>query len=275
MTFNTYLVDHVKGVILSLIFAVPLLYIILWVMSDFNKLWWLYTFFILAGFNLLLMSIYPNIIAPLFNKFTPLTDTELKGKIDVLLSKCGFISNGVFVMDGSKRSNHGNAYFTGFGKNKRIVFYDTLLNNLTHDEVLAVLAHELGHFSKKHIINQMAFMFSMIFVVLYVLHLMMNQDWFYALFNISYFNNACALVGFIILSSFLSLPFAPIYNLLARKHEFEADHYAKQNSDKKDLISGLVKLYKDNASTLTPDSLYVKFYYSHPPASMRIAKLEE
>ncbi len=274
MTLGLFIKDLVKGSLLGMIIGVPLLYLVMWLMNSLGATWWLWVWGVMVIFNLLILTIYPTFIAPLFNKFTPLEDLELKARIETLLSECGFKSQGVFVMDGSKRSSHGNAYFTGLGASKRIVFFDTLLKQLSHDEIIAVLAHELGHFKHKHILKQMLTSFGIMLVGLFVFSLLINQSWFYAGLNVSQINPASGLLLLFILTSIISLPLAPLSSFMSRKNEFEADDFAKAHANKQDLISGLVKLYRDNASTLTPDDLYVKFYYSHPPANLRIANLE-
>lgn len=275
MTMRLFIVDLVKGTAIALLIGTPLLYLVIWLMQNLGNSWWLWVWLVLVAFNLLILLIYPTFIAPLFNKFTPLEDLELKQKIETLLEKCGFKSQGVFVMDGSKRSSHGNAYFTGLGSSKRIVFFDTLLKQLSHDEIIAVLAHELGHFKHKHIIKQMIISFGITLVGLYLFSLFISHEWFYTGMNVSVMNNASGLILLFIITNLVSLPLAPISSFMSRKNEFEADDFAKKHSNSKDLINGLVKLYRDNASTLTPDDLYVKFYYSHPPASTRIANLEK
>jgi len=275
MTIGLFITDMIKGTLITLAIGVPLLYLVLWLMSNLGSMWWLWVWLVLVGFNLLILLIYPTFIAPLFNKFTPLEDLELKTKIETLLQDCGFKSQGVFVMDGSKRSSHGNAYFTGLGASKRIVFFDTLLKQLNHEEIIAVLAHELGHFKHKHIIKQMVISFGITLVGLYIFSLLINNSWFYSGLNVTEMNNATGLLLLFIITNLVSLPLAPLSSFMSRKNEFEADDFAKQHSNKNDLINGLVKLYRDNASTLTPDDWYVKFYYSHPPASVRIANLEK
>ena len=275
MTKKLFIFDLLKGILLAIIIGIPLLYAVLWLMNNMGSLWWLWVFAVLVSFNLLMLVLYPTIIAPLFNKFTPLDDLELKSRIEALLSKCGFQSQGVFIMDGSKRSSHGNAYFTGLGKSKRIVFFDTLIKQLNHNEIEAVLAHELGHFKHKHIVKQMIISFTITLITLYGLSLLLNSTWFYNALGVTSINHANALLLFSIAIGFISFPFAPLSSYFSRKNEFEADDFAKQNSNQEWLVNGLVKMYRDNASTLTPDELYVKFYYSHPPASVRIANLEK
>jgi len=237
-----------------------------------------------VGFNLIILSVYPTWIAPLFNKFTPLEDASLKARIEQLMQKCGFKSSGLFVMDGSRRSSHGNAYFTGFGKNKRIVFFDTLLSHLNPPEIEAVLAHELGHFKRNHVIKRILLTFTMSLVFLWLLGYLMNQDWFYqglgvfssneTLANISSHSTAMALLLFFLVMPTFTFLFQPLSSLYSRKHEFEADAYAVEKASAGDLIQALVKLYQDNAATLTPDPLHSAFYDSHPPASVRIARLQ-
>lgn len=274
-TLKLFISDLVKSTLLGLIIGVPLLYLVMWLMNNLGNQWWLWVWGVLVVFNLLILIIYPTFIAPLFNKFTPLEDLELKAKIEQLLATCGFKSQGVFVMDGSKRSSHGNAYFTGLGASKRIVFFDTLLKQLSQEEIIAVLAHELGHFKHKHILKQMIISFGITLFGLYIFSLLINQVWFYAGLHVSQISNASGLLLLFILIGLISLPLAPLSSFMSRKNEFEADDFAKAHANKQDLINGLVKLYRDNASTLTPDELYVKFYYSHPPASVRIKNLEQ
>ncbi|MFN8769844.1 MAG: M48 family metallopeptidase [Neisseriaceae bacterium] len=275
MTIGLFIRDTIKSLILSAIIGIPLLYLILWLMSVMGNLWWFWVWCALSVFSILIMLIYPTFIAPLFNKFTPLEDESLRTRIYDLLNKCGFKSSGIFVMDGSKRSSHGNAYFTGIGKSKRIVFFDTLLKHLTHEEIEAILAHELGHFKRKHIIKQIGLSFIINLIAFYILGLLINQPDFYHALGVNNITNYNALILFIFALGIVVFPFSPITSYLSRKNEFEADDFAKQYSNKDALISGLVKLYKENASTLTPDDIYAKFYYSHPPASIRIAHLEK
>ena len=274
-TVKLFIVDLVKNLVLSLIIGIPFLYLVLWLMDAMGEYWWLWVWGVFVAFNLLMLIIYPTFIAPLFNKFLPLSDEELKTKINNLLIKCGFKSSGVFVMDGSKRSSHGNAYFTGFGKTKRIVFFDTLIKQLNHNEIEAVLAHELGHFKLKHIVKQIILSFAIAGATLYILSLLINAVPFYNALGVISVTNYNGLLLFMLVIGVVSFPLAPIMSYFSRKNEFEADDFAKRYTDKNDLINGLVKMYRDNASTLTPDELYVKFYYSHPPASVRIAALEK
>jgi len=275
ITIKLFILDTIKSMVLFAVIGIPLLYIVLWLMTIMGSLWWIWVWATFCAFNIILMLAYPTFIAPIFNKFIPLTNEELRIKINNLLKKCGFQSNGIFVMDGSKRSSHGNAYFTGIGKTKRIVFFDTLINKLTPNEIEAILAHELGHFKKKHIIKQIIVSFLISLMTLFVLSLLINQPMFYNALGITIPNNANALILFALGLNVVMFPFSPLSSYLSRKNEFEADDFAKKYSNKDDLISGLIKLYKENSSTLAPDELYAKFYYSHPPASIRIAHLEQ
>lgn len=274
ITVKLFIIDLIKTTLLSCILGIPFLYLILWLMAIMGTFWWLWVWIAFVTFNILMLLIYPTFIAPIFNKFTPLADADLKVRIDNLLTKCGFQSRGVFVMDGSKRSAHGNAYFTGIGKSKRIVFFDTLMKQLNHVEIEAVLAHELGHFKRKHVMKQMWISFGIALLALYILGLLINNVSFYNALGVSSVNNANGLLLFMLALGVVTFPLAPLSSYFSRKNEFEADAFAKEHANKDDLISGLVKMYKDNASTLTPDDLYVKFYYSHPPASVRIAHLQ-
>jgi STE24 endopeptidase len=240
--------------------------------------WWLYAWTAWIAFNLFLLAIFPTWIAPLFNKFTPLEDESLKTRIEQLMKKCGFKSSGLFVMDGSRRSKHGNAYFTGFGKTKRIVFFDTLLSSLKPGEIEAVLAHELGHFKHRHVIKRIIVSFVMSLGFFWLLNYLMNQHWFYEGLGVSVAatpETAMALLLFFLVMPVFTFLFHPVSSIYSRKHEFEADAYAAQNSSADDLIRALVKLYQDNAATLTPDPLHSTFYDSHPPAAIRVAHLED
>lgn len=272
-TVKTFIVDMVKGVILGLIIGVPLLYIILWLMEQAGDLWWIYAWVVLTVFSLLMMWIYPTWIAPIFNKFEPLEEGTTLDRITGLLDRCGFNSNGVYVIDGSKRSSHGNAYFSGFGRNKRIVFFDTLLKMLNDDELEAVLAHELGHFKKKHIIKGMLISFTTTFVALAILAWLMKTEWFFHALGISEASTYMALLLFTLILPVFTFILSPLLSMFSRKNEFEADAFAAEQTDANDLIKALVDLYRENASTLTPDPLYSAFYDSHPPAPVRIAHL--
>ncbi len=277
MSVGMFFADLIKQGLLMVLFGAPLLFCILWLMEKTGEHWWLYAWAAWMIFNLFLLAIFPTWIAPLFNRFTPLEDASLKTRIEQLLNKCGFKSSGLFVMDGSRRSKHGNAYFTGFGKTKRIVFFDTLLTSLEPQEIEAVLAHELGHFKHRHVIKRIAASFIMSLVFFWLLGFLMNQSWFYEGLGVSVTtlpNTAMALLLFFLVMPVFTFLFHPISSIYSRKHEFEADAYAAKNASANDLISALVKLYQDNASTLTPDPLHSTFYDSHPPAVSRVAHLQ-
>ena len=277
MTRGMFFTDLIKQSVLGLLLGAPLLFCFLWLMEKMGENWWLYAWFAWIAFNLFVLAIYPTWIAPLFNKFTPLEDAALKTRIEQLMNKCGFKASGLFVMDGSRRSNHGNAYFTGFGKTKRIVFFDTLLSRLNPGEIEAVLAHELGHFKHRHVIKRIATSFAMSLAFLWILGYLMEQSWFYEGLGVSVStvpSTAMALLLFFLVMPVFTFLFHPISSIYSRKHEFEADAYAAQNSSADDLIHALVKLYQDNAATLTPDPLHSAFYDSHPPAAIRVAHLQ-
>jgi STE24 endopeptidase len=259
--------------LLSLAIGVPLLALILGVMDSVGGLWWLLAWAILMGFSFLMGWAFPTFIAPLFNKFTPLPDEGLKQRIEALLDRCGFHSKGVFVMDGSRRSGHGNAYFTGMGTSKRIVFFDTLVESLDHDELEAVLAHELGHFKHRHVIKMLVTSASLSLAGFAVLGWLSGQEWFYTGLGVSKPSNAVALLLFMLASPVFSFFLQPVMAYFQRRYEFEADDFAASQTRASDLINALVKLYRENASTLTPDPLYSAFHYSHPPAAIRIAHL--
>jgi STE24 endopeptidase len=277
MTFKLWFVDLVKGAVLGAVIGLPIAALILWLMGAAGDWWWLWAWAVWMGFNLLLLVVYPTFIAPLFNKFKPLDDETLKARVTELMRRCGFAAKGLFVMDGSKRSAHANAYFTGFGAAKRVVFYDTLLSKLSPGEVDAVLAHELGHFKHKHIIKRIAGLFALSLAGFALLGWLSTQLWFYSGLgvrpNLQGPNDALALLLFLLAVPVFSFFVSPLFALLSRKHEFEADAYAVQQTSGKDLSTALLKLYEDNASTLTPDPVFVKFYYSHPPASERLARM--
>ena len=274
MTFRLYLMDALKSLLVGAILGLPLLAGVLWLMGRMGEHWWIYVWGVWVIFNLLILFIYPAFIAPLFNKFSPLADKATKARIEALLKRCGFTSSGLFVMDGSKRSAHGNAYFTGFGKTKRIVFFDTLLEHLNTEEIEAVLAHELGHFKHRHVMKRIASTFAISLVFLWLLDLLMQTSWFYQGLGVTTQSTANALLLFFMVMPLLSFLLGPIMSAYSRKHEFEADSYAVKQTNSRDLVNALVKLYQDNAATLTPDPLYSKFYDSHPPASVRIAHLK-
>lgn len=283
-TLRLWLADHVKSALVGAALGLPLAALALWLMAQAGPLWWLWLWALWLAFSLLMMVIYPTLIAPLFNRFEPLADEELKARITGLMQRCGFAASGLFVMDGSRRSAHGNAYFTGFGAARRVVFFDTLLSQLTPDEVEAVLAHELGHCKRRHIAKRMVCVAALSLAALALLGWLMQQGWFYAGLGVtpnlppalggSVPNHALALLLFMLAAPVFGLFAAPLMAALSRRHEFEADAFAAAHSSAACLVSALVKLYEDNASTLTPDALYVRFYYSHPPASERIGHLE-
>jgi STE24 endopeptidase len=277
MTWQLWLGDLVKSSLIGAAIGLPIAALILWLMGAAGGLWWLYAWGFWMGFNLLMLVIYPTVIAPLFNKFKPLDDEALKTRVTALMQRCGFAAKGLFVMDGSKRSAHANAYFTGFGASKRVVFFDTLLKTLSPGEVDAVLAHELGHFKHKHIIKRIVSMFAMSLAGFALLGFLSQHAWFYLGLSVrpipSGPNDALALLLFMTAVPVFTVFISPIFAQFSRKHEFEADAYAVARTDGNDLKNALLKLYEDNASTLTPDPLFVKFYYSHPPASERLARM--
>jgi STE24 endopeptidase len=272
-TPRVFISDQLKHLLVLLILGMPLATLVLWLMQDADPLWWLYVWAVWMGFSLLMLWAWPAFIAPLFNKFVPLEDLALKQRIEELLSRCGFQSNGVFVMDGSKRSSHGNAYFSGLGTNKRIVFFDTLLKSLNPDEVEAVLAHELGHFKRRHIQKRIISMAGLSLAGLAILAWLINLPEFYTGLGVTEPSTYMALILFMMVSPIFSLYLQPLLAHFSRKHEFEADDYAAQQSDAAILIQALVKLYEENASTLTPDPIYSAFHDSHPPAPVRVAHL--
>jgi STE24 endopeptidase len=273
-----FFIDMMKGLGVGAAIGIPLLWVILSLMAKAGNLWWLWAWVVLTVFSLLMQWIFPSFIAPLFNKFQPLPDGDLKTQIEALLTRCDFASQGLFVMDGSKRSAHGNAFFAGMGKAKRIVFFDTLIEKLNPGEVEAVLAHELGHFKCKHIRKRLLVSFALSFGMFALLGWISTQVWFYTdlgvMPNLNGYNGGLALALFMLVSPVFSFFFTPLASIASRKHEYEADGFAATKSSAKDLISALVKLYQDNASTLTPDPIYTAFYSSHPPAPLRIANLQ-
>lgn len=273
-TGKTFVIDMIKGIVLGAVIGLPLLAAILWIMGALGNTWWIWAWAFLTAFQLVITWAYPRFIAPIFNKFTELEEGEVKDTVLALLNRCDFVSKGLFVMDASKRSAHGNAYFTGFGKSKRIVFFDTLLEKLTAGEVEAVLAHELGHFKKKHIVKKMAMLFTMSFVGFAVLGWAYSSEVFYHAHGVSTPSAYMALILFSLIAPVYMFFVTPISAWHSRVHEFEADDYAAEYSNAEELISALVKLHKDNASTLTPDPVYANFYYSHPPAPVRITHLK-
>ncbi|WCM87088.1 M48 family metallopeptidase [Acidovorax sp. NCPPB 3576] len=284
MTVRLWLADLAKSTLMGAAIGLPIAALILWLMGAAGPLWWLWAWCAWMGFNLLLMVVYPIFIAPLFNKFQPLEDESLKARVTALMQRCGFAAKGLFVMDGSRRSAHANAYFTGFGAAKRVVFYDTLLRQLSPGEVEAVLAHELGHFRHRHIVKRIVSLFALSLAGFALLGWLSTQGWFYTglgvLPNLSLEgvagsapNDALALLLFLLAVPVFTFFISPLFAQLSRRHEFEADAYAVAQTSGSDLASALLKLYEDNASTLTPDPVYVKFYYSHPPATERLARM--
>ena len=284
MTFKLWLADLLKSTLVGALIGLPLAALMLWLMGAAGTLWWLWAWCVWMGFNLLLMVVYPLFIAPIFNKFKPLDDESLAARVTSLMKRCGFAAKGLFVMDGSRRSAHANAYFTGFGAGKRVVFYDTLLKQLTPEEVEAVLAHELGHFKHKHITRRIIGMFAMSLLGFALLGWLATKGWFYTGLGVmpnfsmpgvagSAPNDALALLLFMLAVPIFSVFLSPVFAQMSRRHEFEADAFAVAQTQGADLASALLKLHKDNASTLTPDPVYVKFYYSHPPAVERLARI--
>jgi STE24 endopeptidase len=277
MTPGLFFSDLIKHSLVGAAIGLPLLWVTLALMETAGNLWWLYAWLLWCGFQLFMIAFYQSLIAPLFNKFTPLEDESLRARIEGLMQRVGFASKGLFVMDGSRRSAHGNAYFSGFGAAKRIVFFDTLLSRLAPNEIEAVLAHELGHFKLNHVIKRLAVMFILSLGFLALLGWLKGQVWFYTglgvtpLMNGS--NDAMALILFMLALPSFTFLFSPLMSITSRKNEFEADAFAAKHSNSGDLISALVKLYEDNASTLTPDPLHSAFYDSHPPASVRVQRL--
>ncbi len=274
MTLRLFVADLAKQAALAAALGLPLVTFVLWLMERMGDLWWLYVWLAWAGFNLLMLLAYPALIAPLFNRFTPLEDRALAERVEQLLARCGFRSSGLYVMDGSKRSAHGNAYFTGFGAAKRIVFFDTLLARLAPAEVEAVLAHELGHYRRHHVWKRIALLFAASAALLWVLGQVIDRPWFYEGLGVEMRTTATALVLFFLVVPVFTFFLEPLASLYSRRHEFEADAYAASHSSAPDLVRALVKLYKDNAATLTPDPLHSAFYDSHPPAAVRIARLK-
>ena len=274
MTLAMYVGDFFKQGAIGILIGVPLLWVVLWLMGNMGNLWWLYVWAVWMGFSLFMLWAYPVFIAPIFNKFNPLVDADLKERIEKLLQRCGFTSSGIFIMDGSKRSSHGNAYFTGLGDNKRIVFFDTLLESLSPEEIEAVLAHELGHFKRKHIQKRLISVSLISLIALAILGALTQMTAFYTGLGVSAPSTYVALLLFMMVAPLFSIYLQPLFAYFSRKHEFEADDFAAAQSDARDLIKALVKLYKENASTLTPDPLYSAFHDSHPPAPVRVSHLE-
>jgi STE24 endopeptidase len=277
MTWRLWVADALKGAVVAVLVGTPIAALILWLMAAAGPLWWLWAWGAWMAFNLLLLVLYPTVIAPLFNKFQPLEDESLKARVTALMQRCGFAAKGLFVMDGSRRSAHANAYFTGFGAAKRVVFFDTLLQRLSPGEVDAVLAHELGHFRHRHILKRIAGLFAMSLAGFALLGWAATRPWFYTGLgvqpNLAGANDALALLLFLLAVPVFSYFVSPLMAQLSRRHEFQADAFAVAQTGAADLRSALLKLYEDNASTLTPDPLYVRFYYSHPPATERLARM--
>ncbi|MGR9046067.1 MAG: M48 family metallopeptidase [Gammaproteobacteria bacterium] len=273
-TAQQFIKDQLLQLGLMAALGLPILALILWVMDSIGEFWWLWAWVILISFSLLMSWLFPTVIAPLFNKFTPMEEGPLKDRIQDLLARCGFNSQGIFIMDGSKRSGHGNAYFTGLGNNKRIVFFDTLVDSLEDEELEAVLAHELGHFKCKHVIKMLIASSVISLISLAILGWLIDEPWFFHGLGVEQPSNAAALLLFMLVSPVFTPFMQPISAYFQRKFEFEADDFAASNAKASKMISGLVKLYEENASTLTPDPLYSAFHYSHPPAAIRIAHLE-
>ncbi|MGE3864627.1 MAG: M48 family metallopeptidase [Burkholderiaceae bacterium] len=276
MTLPLFFADLGKGLLLTLVLGLPLLALVLWLMDSAGGWWWLWAWGVWVAFNLSVLVLYPTVIAPMFNRFEPLADAAVRERVEALLARCGFTARGLYVMDGSKRSAHGNAYFTGLGRAKRIVFFDTLLSRLNVDEIEAVLAHELGHFRRRHVPKRIAMMFALSLAGLALLGWLSLQPWFYQGLGLTpdpQGQGAAALVLFFLVLPSFTLPLQPLGSLLSRRHEFEADAFAADQTRAQSLIDALVKLYEDNASTLTPDPVHSAFYDSHPPASQRIGRL--
>ena len=274
MTWQLFVADLCKQTLLGLLLGVPLILCVLWLMQQSGELWWLHAWLVWSGFNLLMIAVYPTLIAPWFNRFSPLDDESLRSRLQALLDKCHFRARGLFVMDGSRRSSHGNAYFTGFGAARRIVLFDTLISRLTPAELEAVLAHELGHFHHRHILKRMVVLFALSLGFLALLGWTAQQPWFHVGLGVSTVSDAMSLLLFFMAVPCFTFLLHPLASLSSRKHEYQADAYAAQQAQRDDLISALVKLYQDNAATLTPDPLHSTFYDSHPPATLRIAHLQ-
>ena len=274
MSVALFFVDLAKQAALGALFGIPLLLCVMWLMGRMGDWWWIYVWLTWVAFSLVVHILYPTLIARWFNKFRPLEDAGLKERIEGLLAKCGFRARGLFVMDSSRRSSHGNAYFTGFGAAKRIVLFDTLISRLSGPEIEAVLAHELGHFSRRHVWKRMGLAFGASLAILCLLGWLIGQEWFYAALGVRSRSTAMALVLFFMVVPVFSFLLQPLASLYSRRHEFEADAYAARVADPRDLVRALVKLYEDNAATLTPDPLHSAFYDSHPPAASRIARLQ-
>lgn len=273
-TIKTFIGDLAKSALVFLALGTPLILLVLWLMANGGRWWWLYVWLTWLAFSLLMMWTYPILIAPLFNKFRPLADESLRSRIEALLERNGFASRGIYVMDGSSRSTHGNAYFTGLGSNKRIVFFDTLLDELDHGEIEAVLAHELGHFKCRHIGKRIAILSGLSLLALALLGWLVEQSWFYTGLGVTTPSPHTALTLFVLIAPLAMFFLQPLFSHISRRHEFEADDFAAAQAQTRNLIQALVKLYKENANTLTPDPLYSAFHDSHPPAPIRISHLK-
>ena len=273
MTLKLFITDLVKGLAVGAVLGVPLLLAVLWLMLAAGTFWWVYVWLVVVVYSLFLQMVYPAVVMPLFNKFSPLDDPALAARIERLLSRTGFRSRGLYVMDGSKRSSHGNAFFAGFGAAKRIVLFDTLVSRLEPAQVEAVLAHELGHYKLRHIVKGMALSWGFSFLLLFVLGLVAGQPWFYEGLGVQTATLPVALLLFMLVVPEFTFFVQPLLSLFSRKNEYEADRYAAENADARELVQALVRLYHDNSSTLTPDPLHSAYYDSHPPAAMRIARL--
>ncbi len=273
MTLRLYLADLVKQTLVALVLGVPLVLAVLWLMQRMGEHWWFYVWLVVTGFSLLLQLIFPAVILPLFNKFTPITEGELAARVARLLERCGFKSRGLYMMDGSKRSSHGNAFFAGFGATKRIVLFDTLVERLQPAEVEAVLAHELGHYKLHHVVKMIVLSSALSLAGLWILGRLIGEPWFYAGLGVATASTAAALALFMLVVPEFTFFLHPLLARYSRKREFEADAYATHHADRRELAQALVKLYKDNAATLTPDPLHSAFYDSHPSAGARIARL--
>lgn len=275
MTPGLFFMDLVKSLLVGAALVLPLFGVILWLIEALGPSWWIYAWAVVVVFSIFVTFIAPTVIMPLFNKFSPLQDAEIRERVQKLAARCGFKVKGLLVMDGSRRSAHGNAFFSGFGSSKRIVFFDTLLAQLRPPEVEAVLAHELGHFKLKHVIKRMAWSFFLSLGFFWLLSFLMYEEWFFSSLGVATPSPAMALILFALILPPFTFLLKPLGAMYSRKHEFEADQYAARHASARDLVSALIKLYKDNASTLTPDPLHSAFYDSHPPAVARIARLQE
>ena len=275
MSPRLFVTDLIRNALVGTLIALPIVSLLLWLLQDATPLSWLWAWALWMGFNALLLFLYPVVIAPLFNKFTPMPESAHKAKLDELLQRCQFAASGLFVMDGSRRSAHANAYFTGFGKHRRVVLFDTLIKQLTPEQLEAVLAHEIGHYKRHHLPKRLATMALLSLVLLWTLFQLMHAPWFYQALGVHFINPATALALFSLTLPLCLLPLSPLSNALSRKHEYEADAYAATQTDSDQLVGALVTMYRENASTLTPDPVYSLFHDSHPPAALRVAHLTQ